>query len=59
MSRDAELAAAIATTAAGRAMLAAQAGNQELAALWAAVQAAANRVQTEGGRTTNPKEAAR
>lgn len=58
MTPDASIAAAIISTASGRALLAAAAGNVELAALWAAVVAAARRVAGEGGATRNPKEAA-
>lgn len=58
MSTDASIAAAIISTASGRALLAAAAGNVELAALWSAVVAAARRVEAEGGTTKNPREAA-
>lgn len=58
MSTDASIASAVVSTASGRALLAAAAGNTELAALWSAVVAAARKVADEGGATRNPREAA-
>ncbi len=58
MSEDKRLARVIVETAAARAALATAAGNVELARMWAAVLVAARYLETDGGKTINPKEAA-